>query len=246
MKSVVYLLPHQDDEIFALPLIFRYKDYEHIFIVLTNGASQGKSAQSLIRSSEFRKSLEILNKFGIKGQLYLFGSENNIRDGYLHADFSKNCYTQLSKQFEALKPQIVIAPCYEGGHQDHDAAARIAEGYSRKLESDLVFFSTYRSASRFLPLFSTMNPQKKSEKINFSRFLISTLAMRLIANYKSQFRTFLGLGLPILYHSFFRNYYTAISPQIEYSDPHLYEQRRKADTRLVMANLQLIEAYFEE
>jgi LmbE family N-acetylglucosaminyl deacetylase len=245
MKSVVYLLPHQDDEIFALPLIFKYIDYEHHFIVLTNGAGQGKPAQSLTRNSEFIKSLEILKRFGIESQLYTFGSENDIRDGYLHADFSKDCYTQLSKQFEVLKPQVVIAPCYEGGHQDHDAAARIAEGYSRKLGSDLVFFSTYRSASKFFPLFSTMNPPKKSTKVNFSRFLVSTLAMRLIANYRSQFRTFVGLGLPIMYNCFFRSYYTAISPQIEYSDPHLYEQRRKAETRAVTANLQLIQKYFK-
>ena len=246
MKSVVYLLPHQDDEIFALPIILRYKDYEHIFLLLTNGTDKHKSAKSLTRNSEFCKSLEILKKFGIKSQFFAFGTEHCIRDGYLHADFSKDCYTQLLKQFEFLEPHIFIAPCYEGGHQDHDAAAQIAEGHSRKLGSELLFFSTYRSASRFFPFFSTMNPPNKSGKIDSSRIFVSALALRLIVNYRSQFRTFMGLGLPILYNYLFRNSYTAISPQIEYSDPHLYEQRRKAETRLVTANLQLIQAYFEE
>ena len=246
MKRVVYCLPHQDDEIFALPIILRYKHYEHIFLLLTNGSNNYKSANSLTRNSEFRKSLDILEKFGIKSQFLAFGTEHDIRDGYLHADFSKDCYIQLLKQLEVLEPQIFIAPCYEGGHQDHDTAARIAESFSRKLGSDLVFFSTYRSASRLLPFFSTMNPPKKSGKVNYSRLLVTALALRLIANYRSQYRTFAGLGLPILFNYFFRNSYTAISPQIEYSDTHLYEQRRKAETHLVTANLRLIQSYFEE
>lgn len=244
MRSVVYLLPHQDDEIFALPIILSHRDCEHIFIVLTNGADQHESTKSFTRNSEFRASLAVLEKYGVRSQFFAFGTEHGIRDGLLHADFSIDAYQHLSEQLRALQPQILVAPCYEGGHQDHDASARIAEGYSKVFGSDVLFFPTYTSASSSFPFFSTMKALKPSDRIIFSRILVCALALRLIINYKSQLRTFAGLGLPIFFNYFFRAWYTVISSQIEFSDPHLYEQRKKAKKCEVAINLQLIQTYF--
>ena len=244
MKSVVYLLPHQDDEIFALPIILSHRDCEHIFIVLTNGADKHESTKSFTRNSEFRASLATLEKYGISSQFVAFGTEHGIRDGLLHADFSVDAHHHLLEQLQALQPQIIVAPCYEGGHQDHDASALIAEGYSKVFGSDVLFYSTYRSASSLFPFFSTMKPLKPSDRIIFSRILVCALALRLIINYKSQSRTFAGLGLPILFSYLFRAWYTVMSSQIEFSDPHLYEQRKRAKKREVAASLQLIQTYF--
>jgi len=244
MKTVVYLLPHQDDEIFALPIILSHRDCEHIFIVLTSGAGKNESTKNFTRDSEFRSSLAILEEYGVRSQFFPFGTEHSIRDGLLHADFSRDAYQHLLEQLQSFEPEIIVAPCYEGGHQDHDASARIAEGYSKVFGSDVLFFSTYRSAGSSFPFFSTMKPFIPSERILFSRLLVCPLALRLIMNYRSQLRTFAGLGLPILFSYLFKAWYTVMSSQIEFSDPHLYEQRKRAKKPEVAANLKLIQTYF--
>ena len=241
MNPVVYLLPHCDDEIFSLPLIDYFKNNLQVFITLTNGLDKEGKGINVNRHNEFAKSMKVLSKIGVQAEFFAFGEEHFLRDGHLHSDLTLEKLALLTKKLREINPSLIVAPALEGGHQDHDSAAVIGQNIARRIGSEVIFFSTYRSAHKYLPLFSVMAPIVIGQRFRYQRLFISQVAMKMIFTYKSQFRTFSGLGMPILCKYIFGQWHTASEIDLEHPFVSLYQLRGRANSEVVNQHLQRIE-----
>jgi LmbE family N-acetylglucosaminyl deacetylase len=181
-----------------------------------------------VRSIEFANSIRILRDEGFNAEIFDFESANQIRDGHMYADFTRDFLIILEGHINDLNPKFIVAPAFEGGHQDHDTTAIISIYLARRSKSKLIHFSTYRSSSRILPTFTTMNPISSESRFKHDRLRTSILAIRLIRNYKSQFRSFVFLSVPIVIRYLANSWHSSsISHQFATSTL-LYERRSKA------------------
>ena len=232
--AVVILIPHPDDEIFLLPLLERFSNEPIYFICLTDGQHASDNSLGIRRSAEFEKSISCLNRIGFQAEILLFHSAKNIRDGFLHEDFTKDMFSQLQSLVESVNPETIIAPAFEGGHQDHDAVSLLSNLLNNHTEANLIHFSTYRSTTNLLPTFTVMNPIEHGQRVIFGRFRACIIALRMIRIYRSQARTFIFLGFPILRRYIGKAWYTAGNISDLSIDSFLYERRSKALSKDVL------------
>ncbi|HFG2077083.1 TPA: PIG-L family deacetylase [Vibrio cholerae] len=223
----IYLLAHQDDEFFCLPYIRKQiLNSEPILVIfLTNGCFGGVTSEQ-----RNRESLKTLTDLGVDARSVIFlGEQLKIDDGKLHESVGK-VITKLESEFVTTKISKVIFPCFEGGHQDHDSISYIV-AYSRVFNgAKRLQFSLYNAYEIINPLFRVYKTIRH-QRLSDDGFYYNISDLKYILNYKSQKKSFLGLGPFILVRFLVRRYINLVNFESYYIDkrPHqgvlLYERR---------------------
>ena len=230
----VFILAHQDDEVFLLPHIINSE--KKLFIYLTNGVSTGSSISKLdMRTIEaesiFENHLEVLNsqviwwgleKLVPEGELYKFTTEKNIRS-----------IEELIRHQSEIVTQI-LTTTFEGAHQDHDAAAIISLKLTKNFLVDAIEVSTYPQWFTKVYSFRVLRPQHPASTFKFDRKKTIKLALRLMAGYKSQRATWLGLGPATIAAYTFRQYRSSRPMPVGEIRPCFYESRDRASQNEVL------------
>ena len=224
----VFILAHQDDEVFLLPHIMNLE--KKLFIYLTNGVSVESSALKLQnRTVEakyvFGKYLTQLNSVA-----NWWGLENSVSEGELHKFVSIENLASIEeviKSQEELVTQI-LTTTFEGAHQDHDSAAVISRKLGKIFSVETIEVSTYPQWFSKFYSFKVLSPRFPSKSFSIDRVKTLRLALRLMASYKSQRATWIGLGPATLGTYAFRKYQASNPQPIGLLSPCFYEFRGRA------------------
>jgi hypothetical protein len=232
-KTNLFLFPHNDDELFALPLLKVAEEYsdQTICIFLTSPQS---SLLAQKRRSESDATLSMFNNVSLIDNLSM-----KSLDGFLVRDLT---YSRrlITKYFEdnGIVLDNCIFPALEGGHQDHDAAHLLGASLSLDLGLTGLEYLTYRSIG-WHKLYSVMNPSKIFRKTHeIERILFSVReGLRFISkvkNYPSQKKS-LALLFPflVLHYLIHRKIEVVISHaivrEVTYKTTPLYIRRKNHD-----------------
>ena len=113
-------------------------------------------------------------------------------------------------------------------HQDHDAAAVISRKLAKALQVNCVEMSTYPQWFSKFYSFKVLNPSSADEGFEFARIRTLALALKIMAGYKTQRNTWLGLGSATLGAFAFRQYRSSKPAKIVELHPCFYEFRGRA------------------
>jgi LmbE family N-acetylglucosaminyl deacetylase len=189
----LFLFPHQDDEYFVAPRLARDPSRARC-VFLTTGDYRG--VDTAVRNQESARALRSL---GVPEEQIAFAAVDPcVADNNLAA--------RLPEVFERLWAEYsrgvenVIAPAWEGGHPDHDAACMLAHALAAQSGGVPVWeFAAYR-AHPMVPYFhkvmeplpgAAAKPTGAMERFGWKTFT-------LFRCYPSQWRTWLGLFPPLL------------------------------------------------
>lgn len=223
----IYLLAHQDDEFFCLPYIRKQIQYseEVLVIFLTNGCFGGVTSEE-----RNRESLKTLIDLGVDAKnVMFFGESLEIDDGELHRSVGK-VIAKLENEFATAKIRKVIFPCFEGGHQDHDSISYIvahSRVFDRAKRLQFSLYNSYKIAKPLFRVYKIINDQSLSDE----GFTYKISDLKYILNYKSQKKSFVGLGPFITARLLVKRYINLVNFENIYIDkrPHLgallYERR---------------------
>jgi len=233
------LLAHGDDEIGAIPIVL--KNPPSLVIYLTNGSGIGEFDLSKKRECEIRRSWGILNT---DSEIVNFGNDFEIPDGTLHSSLTGDHLKILEEIVTKSHIKFIVTTHAEGGHQDHDTSFMVSQYLSLKQNIGLFSFPLYCQSSFSKKLFSVMNTHglEIADEIKGSqiRFRSLVTAIRLISNYRSQWKTWIGLGLPLLF-AMIRKYQLLKPTHVSLgnyaaADTLFYESRGRADRASVTSH----------
>ena len=233
----VFILAHQDDEVFLLPYILSPE--KKLFIYLTTGVSASSTDTKLdIRTSEaeyvFRKYLEAMNS-----QVIRWGLESSIPEGELHRYVNKDLVSDLKEVIlsEGVQISALLTTAFEGAHQDHDSVAVITRQLGEIFQVGVIEMSTYPQWLTKFYSFKVLKPGTPEKTFQFNRITVFFLAIRMMASYRTQLLTWTGLGLATLSVYAFRMYRSSSPGPIEQIKPCFYESRRRASQNEVLRSL---------
>ena len=233
----VFLLAHQDDEIFLLPHIVNAD--EKLFIYLTNGVSANSAILTLdTRTLEaefvFEKYLKPLNS-----QVIWWGLESSISEGELHKYVNQELIEELQKIIisQGCDVTAFITTAFEGAHQDHDSVTVISRKLDEIFRVGAIEMSTYPQWFSKFYSFKVLQPRVPKETFPFNRMKVLLLAIRLMASYRTQRQTWMGLGLATLSAYAFRRYRSSSPRPLDLIEPCFYEHRRRANQSEVLKSL---------
>jgi len=193
----VFLFAHQDDEFATFSALQMYlrQGVQPVCVYLTDGGAGG---QNIKRRND--ESLTVMQALGVEPERVIFlGGDHGIPDGKLSAHLDE-VFSRLLACLELVIADAIhlYIPAWEGGHQDHDAAhlVGLALMKHKNLDKDVWQFSLYHGRSLPGILFKVLSPLKENgpselipsslnERIRFLRFIFS---------YRSQLKTWIGLG----------------------------------------------------
>jgi len=235
----VFLLAHQDDEIFFLPHIVNAD--EKIFVYLTDGVSAGSAISTLDRRTSeaefvFKKYLEPLNSHVI-----WWGLKNSISEGELHRYVNQGLIDELGKLLISQESEVTtfITTAFEGAHQDHDSVAVIARKLDKIFKVGTIEMSTYPQRFSKFYSFKVLKPGTPEKTFRFNRIKVFFLAIRMMASYRTQLLTWAGLGLATISVYAFRGYRSSSPRSVSLIEPCFYESRRRASQSEVLESLTL-------
>jgi hypothetical protein len=224
----VFLLAHQDDEIFLLPHIMDSE--KKLFIFLTNGVSAKASQQKLeYRATEaqnvFKKYLAKFNS-----SVIWWGLENSIPEGALHKFVNRDNLASIEAAIKNKSERVtkIVTTTFEGAHQDHDSAAVISRRMARAFFVEVIEISTYPQWFSKVYSFKVLRPSNPSKSFEFDRQKTLGIAIKLILGYRSQWKTWLGLGPAAIASYAFLHYRSSKQSPIKEIQPCFYEYRNRA------------------
>lgn len=235
----LFLLAHPDDEIFALPLLFE-PGFENVMLFL---ATQGCDH----RLNEAQEAVQYLQAKGVDVSILPIAFPSS--DGLLHLDFLTERLDQLVKLVTRINPNQILTTCYEGGHQDHDTTAVLGYVISRELKTSFGMFTAYRNSKRVFPHFQVLSRINNAQAINFSSVLLTIVSLNLMRIYRSQWRTWMGLG-PFIVWNFLKGSCESISFESDLLDSRLidpfYARRRRENfARVIQCHEQILSFHYE-
>ena len=195
LSSTIFILPHCDDEFYFVPFIRQeISEGANIIIIFTTyGSSYGVEHE--VRLSE---SINALTGLGVcSSSIIHLGFDLNIFDGKSHLFLN-----ELLEGSKRIVAQYTIRKFYcfswEGGHTDHDASHLITVALEKIVGSEggVIEVSGYNSYKTKGPFFRVMTliPSKNNQVQYMQIPLFNSLShICIIFNYKSQWKTFLGL-----------------------------------------------------
>lgn len=230
-KNRLWLLAHQDDELFGLHL--NSKIFVNHVVYLTDGVPVGVNYRPERRVNE---ALRAWKEIDTNAEIIFFGTHHNLRDGELAQQIDILHFRELVLICQNRGIEEIVALQLEGGHQDHDIVSILAETLSKRLKIDLITFPAYRTTSNKFPFYvvmsSSLNMTRESRHSLTSRKFLIIQAFKLMKYYKSQLTTWIGLGPFVIFKYFFGNLSfikqngTSIRPQ-DNPNKLLYENRKK-------------------
>ena len=194
---MLFVLAHQDDEVFLSTRIERERAGGHVVwcAFLTDGRARG--ADPARRNAE---SLRVLERLSVDPAHVRFS--RNVPDGQLPLHLEPSL-AELSAWLGGVALQRIYTTAFEGGHQDHDAAhiVALALARARGLVGRTWQVSTYNGYRTPWKLFRVQHPLAGGRRRCIRR-LDASRAMRhalLPAGYSSQRSAWIGLwpGLAI-------------------------------------------------
>jgi len=234
------LLAHQDDEIFVLPYLLG--EDKKLLVYLTNGVSIEKDSLVLEKRIEearvtFEKHIANLNS-----EVIWWGVRNMVPEGELHKFVNASLVADIQKIIKSSKWKFseVVTTAFEGAHQDHDSAAVIARRIAKEEKLELNEISTYPQWHSQFYSFRMLSPKFPDKVITIKRIKVIMLAFKLMWSYKTQRRTWVGLGLPLLWAYLFLPYRTCRSLEVGLINPCLYEFRKRRKQSEVLRSLAAI------
>lgn len=196
------ILSHSDDEIFLLPYLLSKKQKSFVFVFLVNNYPRRSWFERLFdRDKELEKSMSLLSQHCSIRSFQATPLDLQLTDGQLYKFDSKNL-VKLKLFIKDLGDfSEVLSLEYEEGHQDHDFSWFIAREIAAEAGVPHHCFSGYRQALEIsrLPIFTVMNPQIISERLEFNRVQCIRLTLSLITIYKSQLQTWVPLVFPTMF-----------------------------------------------
>jgi len=224
----VFLLAHQDDEVFLLPHIMDSE--QKLFIYLTSGVSEGSSELKLEKRTAEAKAVFQKHLASFNAQVIWWGLENSVPEGKLHTFVSEKHLSAIEEVIRNQGTQItqIVTTTFEGAHQDHDSAAVVSRKLAKALQVSCIEMSTYPQWFSKFYSFKVLNPHATEEGFPFVRLRTLVLALKLMASYKTQRNTWLGLGSATLGAFAFRKYRSSTPAPITEVHPCFYEFRGRA------------------
>jgi hypothetical protein len=226
-----FLLAHPDDELFALPVLFDSR-FKNFLFFLTVGEFDA-------RYEESRKCVGYLRGLGL--EIDLLANPHPCHDGHVDSKYSITRFQDLMNLVSRISPNELVTSFYEGGHQDHDSAAVLGYLLSIEMKIPLLMFSTYRKSNNIFIPFLVMPPLEKASIFSFDRVAVVRAFVSLLNIYRSQRKTWIGLGVFVLFRylkgktSSFKLATTRID--LELSEA-FYESRNRAKLFHVKSNHQ--------
>ena len=233
----VFLLSHQDDEVFLLPHIMDSE--QKLFIYLTSGVSKESSELKLQKRTVEAKAVFQKYLAEYNAQVVWWGSENSVPEGDLHKFVSEENLSHLEKLIRNQDAQIsqIITTTFEGAHQDHDSAAVVSRTLAKTFQVNCIEMSTYPQWFSKFYSFKVLNPLATDEVFPLVRLRTLVLALKLMTSYKTQRKTWLGLGPATLGAFSFRNYESSQPAPVAEMKACFYEFRGRANQGEVLKYL---------
>lgn len=224
------LLPHPDDEFAVFPWLRQALDAGHRVrcIWLTDGGWGGQDVQR--REAE---SVDVLSSLGMGGiEMQFLGAAHLIPDGGLYAKLDEVDALLDAMLFEP--DEIMLAPAWEGGHPDHDAAHLIGRGLAARRGMAALQFPLYNGIGLPGPFFRVMHPLAGNGECHSAEGMSLPRRLEFVwacTGYRSQWKSFAGL-LPLYLLKMFGPTPFVLQPMMAGADlrkPHsgrlLYERR---------------------
>jgi LmbE family N-acetylglucosaminyl deacetylase len=199
-EPVVFFFAHQDDEygVFGRLGELISEGIDVWCIYLTDGASRTRSE---LRNSE---SLRVLESFGVTSDRVVFaGQALGVGDGKL-ISFLNTVEEWTTSFLNEIGPfKEIYVPAWEGGHPDHDLTNAILRRVIRVmgLSTKCFQFPLYHSAGNKNLLFHAMECLPSNGPVIQKRILLKKRLryFLLIRHYRSQWRTWIGLFIPVFF-----------------------------------------------
>jgi hypothetical protein len=187
----LFLLAHTDDEIFCLPFICEPGVTSYLMYFTLDSPSSNRDFSASRRAAELSSAVSVLNERYEVNSIFF---DPLSPDGELHSNFSSDDLRKLRYRVKELEIQEIVTLSFEGGHQDHDYLAIVASLVGHLESLHVIHCPAYRGSRRNRKFFRVMNPIKPFSTKKFNNPSTILIAMRLILIYKSQYKTWLGLG----------------------------------------------------
>jgi hypothetical protein len=233
----VFLLAHQDDEIFLIPYLFTPE--KKLFVYLTTGVVL-KSPVEQVRDRNLEARLMFDKKLASQNaQVVWWGLEKLISDGELYRHINEENVNSVLSAIENFREPVneILTTTFEGAHQDHDAAAVLSRILARRMNIQVTEISTYPQLFSWIYSFRILRPRVRLEEQRLHRFRTLALAINLMTGYKSQRKTWLGLGPGVLFAYAFRKYYSSSPQPVGMLKLCFYEYRGRASQAEVLSEL---------
>ena len=233
------MLAHGDDELGAIPILL--SNPPALVVYLTNGSGIGESDLSEKREYEITRSWRMLYS---ASEVINFGSHFEIPDGALHSNLTVAHLEILEKLITDSGVKLLVTTHAEGGHQDHDTTFMVSQYLSLKLKVGLFSFPLYCQSSYSKRFFRVMRLRGLGIKNEIGGLQIRiqsfVTAIQLIFNYRSQWKTWIGLSLPLLFamtrkYHFLEPTYVSLNSYSKAS-ALFYESRGRADRASVTSH----------
>ena len=233
-KKIFYLFAHQDDEFGIFIQLKKDAKINNTFIFyLTSGTDKNISKYKLyLRDKE---SIKTLTKLGIKKKNIIFlGRKLQIKHNKLHLNTKKitNFFDNYISNYN--KPYAIYTHSWEGGHEDHDTcnliARKIRSKYKIKNCYQFPLYNSYNTSMIFFRVFNPIN--NKNVKKIYTSIKERVFFVKLLFNYKSQIKTWIGLYPFIIAHYILKgfNIIEKLNSNKNIKKPHkgelLYEKRK--------------------
>jgi LmbE family N-acetylglucosaminyl deacetylase len=233
VKNRLWLLAHQDDELMALHLFTESNNNSVVY--LTDGVRIGAKFSANLRMQEAIAVWAEIDKDAI---LIFFGAKHAIRDGTLLETLNATHLKELASVCVERGIEEIVTLHLEGGHQDHDVTSMLAEELSRRLKIRLLTFPAYRALHGRFPLYSVMSMIKSTSMQSVTprveRLKSAIQSLGVMSRYRSQVRTWIGLGpfvllkylfgKPIYFiHHFSNRYSQKLPTKLLYVNRHQHE-----------------------
>tara|TARA_B100001057_G_C22866705_1_gene956833 strand:+ start:3753 stop:4517 length:765 start_codon:yes stop_codon:yes gene_type:complete len=232
-KKIFFFFAHQDDEFgIFIQIKKEIKNNELFIFYLTSGTNKKINKNKLyLRDKE---SIKTLTSLGIKKQnIFFIGRKLGIKHNMLYLNAKK--VTHFLEDFisNTHKPNSIYTHSWEGGHEDHDTCNLITRRIKKKFKIKNCYqFSLYNAFNTSILFFKVFNPiHKKNIKKVFAPIFDRIFFIKLLFNYTSQIKTWIGLYPFIISHYFFKgfNYVEQLDKNFTIKRPHkgqlLYEKR---------------------
>lgn len=232
-KKIFYFFAHQDDEFGIFIQIKKEIKKNELFIFyLTSGTDEEINKNKLyIRDKE---SIKTLTSLGIKKKnIFFIGRKLGIKHNKLYLNAKKVTHFLENFISNTHKPSSIYTHSWEGGHEDHDTCNLITRRIRKKFKIKNCYqFSLYNAFNTSILFFKVFNPiHKKNIKKIFAPIFDRIFFIKLLFNYTSQFKIWIGLYPFVISHYFFKgfNYIEDLDNNFTIKRPHkgelLYEKR---------------------